>query len=215
MRKYSISSLLFSLSSTLSNDCSQDCTNHNFGSQTLTLNENSRHEFTNCTWSDSSSPDAGAITFRDKISSHLEVDKCTFTRCISTASDYKYSGGAINAYNMRSVNIKSSLFLLCSCTASNGGGINLFQIIQQPFIDRTNFVSCSSCDDGGAVSVFFSSAEDSCLCRECRIINCSVPYNCIIYPYPWAGGIILYKNSNTLRCTDTLFSHNTGTHGGA
>ena len=215
VRNYSPSSHIL-LSPLLSNDCNQGCSDHDFGSTNLTLDDNSSHEFTNCIWTDCSSFDAGAITFRNKQSSHLEVQQCIFTRCTSTYDDHQYSGGAINAYNVHSVTVTASFFLFCSASSRSGGGINLVSIIHQPYIHNCDFIFCSAFQDGGGVEIWLCSAEDNTIvCENCRFISCSVPTNNDNRLGPWAGGILLWDNGNITRCSNLIFSLNEGYCAGA
>ena len=211
VRKHNPSSHIL-LSPLLSNDCNQGCSDNDFGSTNLTLDDTSHHEFTRCYWTDCSSPDAGAITFRDKENSHLEINKCTFTRCVSNNEDKNCSGGAINSYNVHSISVTSSSFLSCSAPSRSGGGINLVSILYQPYIDTCTFISCFARDDCGGVEILISHAEDDLLiCTDCQFINGLARGS----DDPWAGGIILWDNSQPLKCSNSLFTGNTATYGGA
>ena len=177
--------------------------------QSLTLPTSGSYSFTNCDWTDCSSSDAGAITFRDETASSLEVKQCTFTRCISSHTDHKYSGGAINAFNISSISICSSFFHSCKCTKLSGGGINLYFILHQPYVNNCDFVSCFAFDDGGGASLRNSTASDTLVCTYCRFVNGTSHGS----DTSWAGGIILWNNNNVLQCSNILFESNTGLFG--
>ena len=172
------------------------------------------YSFTYCNWTDCSSFEAGAIIFRDKTSSSLNINQCTFTHCISTNTNYFLSGGAINAYNVYSVSVSSTSFILCKCTVWSGGGISMTTIHHQPYLDDCDFISCFAADDGAGVHIWNSSAADELFCKNCRFIYCCIPNDATITNTPTGGGIIEWSNYVMMRCTNMLCFHNEGTYGG-
>ena len=174
------------------------------------------YSFTNCNWTNCESSDAGAITFRDKTTSLLYVDKCIFTRCNSTNDSNCYSGGAINAYNVYSISVSSSSFITCESTQSSGGGIDMQTILHQPYIINCDFISCFAYDDAGGMAIWLSSVkDDSIVCRDCRLAKCSVPTDNSNKLWPWTGGLIIWRNTDIIKCSNIIFVQNEGYLSGA
>ena len=182
----------------------------------MSLDDSSTHTFTSCSWKDCKGTQNPAILFSGRTNSHLEVQKCSFNTCTNTNRDRQFSGGAINAYNVKSVTVSYSLFLTCKSTQSSGGGVNLFKLLYQPYIHNCDFISCHAADDGGGAAIWNSSAtENQIVCYNCRFIDCSVPNEKDNLLGPVAGGIILWDNILPAKCSSLLFSSNEATYGGA
>ena len=182
----------------------------------MILDASSTHTFSSCSWNGCSGSYGGAISFRDHSSSSLFIRECTFSFCETTSPDWANGGGALHCYSVHSVSIDSSSFLSCSCRVGGGGGINLYDIRHQPYINNCYFISCSADDDGGGAAIWSSYAKDDLIvCRDCRVIRCSVPNYNKNSVSPVAGGIILWSNNAGLKCSNILFSDNEGWLGGA
>ena len=153
----------------------------------------------------------GAISYLVS-NGNLTVTLCYFYRCIA----YSMQGGAIDARYANDVIISSSTFVHCEAyaatTYSGGGAVDLWYINKQLSISLCSFVSCFSKDDGGAAAIWSSSATDNqIVCQECRFINGAATGS----SNACGGGIILWDNSNVLKCTNILFALNTASYGGA
>lgn len=94
---------------------------------------------------------------------------------------------------------------------SSGGGINLFKILNQPYLITCNFISCFAYDDGGSAAIWNSSAANIFICTDCQFIKGNSDGS----DDPWAGGIIIWNSEDTLKCSNLCFSLNTATYGGA
>ena len=113
--------------------------------------------------------------------------------------------------------VSSSSFSSCACYSNNGcdgGAIEIWKITTQPLVRGCLFLSCYADDDGGALSLWNSSASDPFVCTDCRFISCSVP-NSDRSHAPGGGAVCLWDNSNILKCSNILFSANEGCYGGA
>ena len=168
----------------------------------------------------SNNGNGGAISFQNQVSGILTVSRCAFYSCTCTTSgsDDGNGGGAIYANNIAKVTIFATSFLSCACYSLNGcdgGAIELWKISSQPMITDCHFILCHADDDGGAVSIWNSSATNTVICTDCRFLSCSVPDDNTVQLWPWAGGIMLWNNNNILRFSNILFVENKGYYGGA
>ena len=199
-----------------SNDCDQDCEGQYLANERFTLDDSPTHTFKSCSWKDCSDSLGGAISFRDHTASSLIVTQCVFCSCKSTSSEWMTGGGAIHCYKVSSVSINFSSFFSCSCSGGGSGGINLCYIQNQPSLWKCDIIACSASADGGGISVWHSYAkDDQLICTQCRIINCYLTTE-INNGYTFVGGaIILWMNTDLLKCSDSLFACNTGWGGGA
>ena len=167
--------------------------------------------FTSRSWNGCSSTQGGAICFANQTTSSLTVKQCTFYNCNSSSTGWVNGGGAIHCYNVYSVSLLFCSFISCSATAGSGGGVNMYTIIQQPYIHTCDFISCFACDDGGGINVWYSNAmDDKLACKDCRFIKETVKGS-----RDPSGGCLLYYPSNGLICANSLFSNSEAYYGGA
>ena len=92
----------------------------------------------------------------------------------------------------------------------------MYYVLHQPYVINCEFISCHADDDGGGLSVIFSSAIDNQLaCIGCSFVACTVPNDMTLSRTPSAGGTIEWKNLNVITYSSILFSSNEGTFGGS
>ena len=168
--------------------------------------------FTSCSNSEYTDESGGAISY-SVFNGNLIVTSCYFYKCIA----YCQEGGGIDARTADYVMVSFSTFLECVAhappLASGGGGINLFNIQQHPYIRFCSFISCATDDDGGGMSISQTAPANILLCAGCRFINGQSEQQ--ENEYNWAGGLMLWDNYKALICTDSLFTSNKATYGGA
>ena len=200
------------------------CTEHEFSSGKVLLTTNVLHSFTQCTFTEiHSTEDGGAISFSNSGSGILTISSCMFDHCSGVASGgNEYGGGAIYTNQISETTVEVSTFLYCSCHSDNGltegdgGAITINGSITQHLISECEFIFCSAEDDGGAVAIWNSHAnENNPVCKDCIFIACTIPNDDTLEQKPVAGGLILWANTNIQKCSNTLFSSNEGTYGGA
>ena len=154
----------------------------------------------------------GAILLEDPEDSTLTVSCCTFSSCTCTTSgsDDGTGGGAIYASGVSQVLISSSFFLSCSCSSTygcDGGAVELWNILSQPFATNCVFVLCHADDDGGGLSVWNSKALNRVVCKDSSFLHCDCGDG--------GGGFILWENFDILQGYNLLFSSNDAETGGA
>ena len=164
------------------------------------------------------SADNGGAIYYTHTSGTLTVVSCVFIECVSnTAHDNGNGGGAIYAHTVSKVDISASLFLSCACYSldgCDGGAVELYTLSSQPFINQCAFILCYADDEGGALSIWDSAADDSYACTECCFIGCSVP-TANTGHVPCCGALVLAINHAVLCFSSLLFSSNRGWIGGA
>ena len=149
----------------------------------------------------------------------LAVIGCTFAQCISyTSGDDGNGGGAIYANGVAKIEVSFSSFISCACYSTDGcdgGAIEIYKLTSQPMITQCIFLLCHADDDGGTVSVFNSSSDNTLVCTDCRIIHCTVPLNDDNRAGPTSGGIVFWYNDNPMNYANILFTDSEGMYGGA
>ena len=190
-----------------------DCPN----TQRQRITSESSCSFINCKFNSISNTghtkeNGGAISYA-VANGNLFVSNCYFYDCITQKTDC----GAIDARNADYVTVELSTFDRCIAHTqsgeSGGGGINLYKIQQHPYIHLCSFFACSSDDDGGGMSISNTAPTNIFLCDECKFVNGETVYSKGHNNY--AGGLILWDNNKPLRCSNTLFTSNKATYGGA
>ncbi|KAH7826237.1 uncharacterized protein MONOS_7675 [Monocercomonoides exilis] len=159
--------------------------------------------FSLCEWEDCTSPQGGALYVHDNASAILTVENSSFTRCNASLT----RGGGIYALNISECIVLHSSFTQCSAaatTSAGGGGIRFEYVNEQSMVDDCSFKNCSSDDDGGAVDIYLTNAENQ---KEC-VIN-SFFDNCRCNgSSDGAGGAILHWNpSDKVVISNCLFCH--------
>ena len=146
----------------------------------------------------------------------LSITSCTFNSCsCSSSGGDGNGGGAIYASSLSKIEITSSIFLSCNCTGScDGAAVELYHISYQPLVTRCDFLYCSADDDGGGLSIWYSSASNLFSCNNCRFVVCTVP-NIYKSEISAGGGLSVWANSVIFQYSNLLFSSNEGWKGGS
>ena len=188
---------------TNSNDDEQNGEGKDFGNKQVVLDHSSTHNFISCLWRNCLAALGGAISFRSLTESSLIMNKCTFYSCGSSSSSvWTDGGGAISAFNVRSVSLSGCLFVSCSHTSGSGGGINMYTILHQAYINYCVFISCSAWDDGGCAAIWDSKALDNPIaCLNCRFIKGTAKGS-----GSGSGGHLIFFNTYYIACSNCLFS---------
>ena len=220
MRK-PLSSYFLTSFSHINSDCTTDCKNVDFHSQTLKLSSSSSsYKFTFCSWEGCLSEPAGAIS-SSQAGASLSVMNCKFNNCNSTSdttATKDYNGGAICVNGLSTITVSSSVFFNCRAPQTNkndcgSGGIYTHSIHNSISLSLSAFISCFTGTSGAAL--FFESVSSTQLNPEiisdCKFIQCRSQDTT-----PDGGGMTLWERVYTIRCISCFFSgcSTTGVGGG-
>ena len=152
-----------------------------------------------------SSDDNGGAIICTGESTHLTVQRCTFSGCHVTNPSSK-NGGAIYASYMSSAAIESCSF--ASCSAYCGGGLYIGHIYSTPSFSECQFSSCKGGYLGGGAFVGSCNQTTSFIaCSECVFTKGADVYATSALR---GGGIYLdiYSNDHANTIRNTLFTKN-------
>ena len=158
--------------------------------------------FTLCRWTKCESDDGGGIYLKAGSSVTLSVTTCDFYECKATEE----LGGGIYCDGIGIFIVENSLFKSCTCKAKNyagGGGIGVHNIQTKPEIKYSDFIHCSSGNDGGGISIRYSySYQNTLPITKCRFFSCSANNS----DNGDAGAIHVWRNKQIFGVSDCLFS---------
>ena len=159
--------------------------------------------FNSCLFRDCKASSGGGI--------YLAVSSSSVTLCVTSGKFYECKatdalGGGIYCSGIGDLTVEHSFFSWCTCRVSGdsgGGGIGMDNIKTQMCVQNCDFDHCSSGNDGGGISIWYSNS----LLNTLPITDCRFLYGYSNHSGNGdGGGIHMHYNNHIFGLSDCLFS---------